>query len=140
MILKKNQNIMLYKYSRAIIVKNIKKKYQIIKIIQQIKSLSTIKLKLTGVGFKVRNFLLNNCNKHFLQLFLGKSHKIFIVIPKDITLQSKKNVIKLSCYNLQTLNLFVVYLKSQYKKNSFNNKGIFLFGENKLIKKTNKKK
>lgn len=61
------------------------------KIIYQATYTCFKKLKLVGVGFKVLQKTLKNCNLEVIEFRLGYSHSIFFKVPKNVSIMCHKS-------------------------------------------------
>jgi len=77
-------------------------------------------LVFVGVGYRVESL-----TQEVLNLKLGYSHLVTIKIPESITVYSpKRTVLILKGFNLQFLNEFVSYIRSQKLPDVYKGKGI----------------
>ena len=95
------------------------------------------KLKLVGIGYKINIFKeqINN----FLYLQLGYSHNICLKLPYKIKIKIiKQKTILIYSFCKQTLNNFIITLRSYRYPDNYKGKGI-LYNNEKLVLKKNKK-
>jgi len=92
-------------------------------------------VSLVGVGY--RAFISSKSNT--LTLKLGYSHEIFIKIPSYLNvICPKSNIIFVSGYSLNEVNLFVNFIRSFRKPEPYKGKGI-LFEYEQIVLKEGKK-
>ncbi|WP_110503614.1 50S ribosomal protein L6 [Candidatus Karelsulcia muelleri] len=110
-------------------------------IFNMIKGVSTgfkKELKVIGIGYKASN----NNNKQILDLNIGYSHNIMMKLPKEITLEVKReknkttNII-LNSYDKQLLGIVAAKIRSLKKPDPYKGKGIRYLNEM-VIKKIGK--
>ncbi|WP_110483128.1 50S ribosomal protein L6 [Candidatus Karelsulcia muelleri] len=108
-------------------------------IFNMIKGVSTgfkKELKVIGIGYKASN------NKQILDLNIGYSHNIMMKLPKEITLEVKReknkttNII-LNSYDKQLLGIVAAKIRSLKKPDPYKGKGIRYLNEM-VIKKIGK--
>ena len=92
-------------------------------------------VSLVGVGY--RAFISSKSNT--LTLKLGYSHEIFIKIPLNLNvICPKPNVIFVSGYSLDDVNLFVNFIRSFRKPEPYKGKGILFEYEQTVLKEGKK--
>nr|YP_004222737.1 ribosomal protein L6 [Glaucocystis nostochinearum]ADW83109.1 ribosomal protein L6 [Glaucocystis nostochinearum] len=99
-----------------------------------------LSLKLVGIGYKAVIFYIQNTKETWLSLYLGYSHKHFILVPRFINIVTKKKRTILQFNgNLNNIKNFINLLKKFKKPNYYTGKGIFKFDENFKLKQGKKK-
>jgi len=99
----------------------------------KIQNVSIIKkLVLKGLGLKVR--IYTQLSFKILELKLGFSHLITIVIPKDIQVKVNKTLIFISSKNKVLLGNFLYRIHSLKAPNAYKGKGIWYKNEIKVLK------
>ncbi|XMD33635.1 MAG: 50S ribosomal protein L6 [Candidatus Karelsulcia muelleri] len=100
-------------------------------IFNMIKGVSTgfkKELKVIGIGYKASN------NKQILDLNIGYSHNIMMKLPKEITLEVKREKNKtthiiLNSYDKQLLGIVAAKIRSLKKPDPYKGKGIRYLNE-----------
>lgn len=98
-----------------------------------------IKMYIQGFNYRAE---LNQSQKS-LQLLIGTSHELYIVLPKGIFLSSfaeKGTVLTFFSYNRELLRVFTEKLRKLHKPNVYSGKGIIFGLESVQKKKKNDKK
>lgn len=85
-------------------------------------------LELVGVGYKATN------NGNIIDMSLGYSHNIYLIVPKEVSVDTKmekgKNpIITLESIDKQLIGLVAAKLKSLRKSEPYKGKGIKFVGE-----------
>lgn len=95
--------------------------------------------KLKGFGYKWKYNLNNNIKKNSIYLKLGFTHRISVIIKKNIKykMNKKRFIIKSRSYKLVRNNLNFLFIL--FKKFLYNKKGIYLRGTKYKIKISKKK-
>jgi large subunit ribosomal protein L6 len=88
----------------------------------------TKELELVGVGYKATN------NGNVIDMSLGYSHNIYLVVPKEIKVatsmeKGKNPIIKLESTDKQLIGLVASKIKSLRKSEPYKGKGIRFVGE-----------
>ena len=86
-------------------------------------------LILKGLGFKMQKNLDNS-----LELKLGFSHKIFLKIPKELTVNINKNKISIEGFNKILVGNFIEKIRSLKIPDDYKGKGFWHKNENKILK------
>lgn len=94
------------------------------------------KLILKGLGLKVKIYKING-NK-FLELKLGFSHLIKVIVPKYIYIKVNKTLIFISAKNKALLGNFLYHIHNLKKPNAYKGKGIWYKNEIKVLKAVKK--
>lgn len=133
-VVKKNQ-IIFFKYNNKnldvlIFLKNFFKIYRELtyKIFEII--------KIRGVGLKI---MLKNLSKKFLELKLGYSHKILVMVPKSLNVIIKKKKILIEGLDKVSVGNFVRKVINFKPLNIYTGKGLWVKSYNKLVLKEIKK-
>ncbi len=92
------------------------------------------KLLLKGLGFRVISIVQNQ----FLELKIGFSHFVKILIPKDIKLYNNKNMILIEGEFKDKVGNFANKIKSFRMPDSYKGKGIWYKNEIKVLKEVKK--
>jgi ribosomal protein L6P/L9E len=96
-----------------------------------------IKMKLVGLGFKLKRVFLDN-KRRYLKITLGFSHIIFFKVPEAINVFVKKRFFFLQASNFNKLMSFIRQLQNFRQINSYKEKGILRYNQ-KLKLKSGKK-
>jgi hypothetical protein len=110
--------------------------FSIFNFIQNFSTFIKKKLKLNGLGFKLRL----SCDATFLTVKFGFSHLIFISIPEDkIKILIRKNILIVEGLDRVEVGNFVHSIKSLRKLDVYKGKGFFAAYEKEKLKAVKKK-
>lgn len=92
------------------------------------------RIRLEGIGYKAK---VDNCT---LSLKLGYSHDIIVDIPSNIRISVFKDTeLVLKSFSCESLGSFMARLEQYRIPNSYDNKGVVIYGKAHLRKKVKKK-
>jgi ribosomal protein L6P/L9E len=92
-----------------------------------------VKLKLVGLGFKLKRVFLEN-KQRYLKISLGFSHNIFYKVPNNINVFVKKKFFFLQSSNFNVIMSFIRQIQSFRQLNPYKEKGILLYNQKLKLK------